>query len=110
MGKAAKGQISQFARDVFAGQAVAAGRAQVGAHIQQIDIEAMMEDQTWLDELASMAPAGERMLIGDVVGSGSVAGGVGVGVDGGEDVQTALGNVNVNVAEGMKSNDVTRWM
>ncbi|KAK0512059.1 hypothetical protein JMJ35_005187 [Cladonia borealis] len=110
MGKAAKGQISQFARDVFAGQAVAAGRAQVGAHIQQIDIEAMMEDQTWLDELASMAPAGERMLIGDVVGSGSVAGGVGVGVDGGEDVQTALGNVNVNVAEGMKSNDVTGWM
>ena len=112
MGKAAKGQISQFARDVFAGQAVAAGRAQVGAHIQQIDIEAMMEDQTWLDELASMAPAGERMLIGDVVGSGSVAGGVGVGVgvDSGEDVQTALGNVNVNVAEGMKSNDVTGWM
>ena len=108
MGKAAKGQISQFARDVFAGQAVAAGRAQVGAHIQQIDIEAMMEDQTWLDELASMAPAGERMLIGDVVGGGSV--GVGGGVDGGENVQTALGNVNVNVGEGMKSNDVTGWM
>ena len=110
MGKAAKGQISQFARDVFAGQAVAAGRAQVGAHIQQIDIEAMMEDQTWLDELASMAPAGERMLIGDIVGGGSVGGGV--GVDGGENGQTALGNVNVNVnvGEGMKSNDVTGWM
>ena len=107
MGKAAKGQISQFARDVFSGQAVAAGRAQVGAHIQQIDIEAMMEDQTWLDELASLAPGGGRMLIG---GDSSGSGGGGVGVDGGEDVQ-ALGNVNVGAGpEGMNSKDVPGWL
>ena len=109
MGKAAKAQISQFARDVFAGQAVAAGRAQVGAQIQQIDIEAMMEDQTWLDELASLAPGGDRMLMGGN-GSGSSNGGGGVGVDGGEEVQ-ALGNVNVGVgSEGMNSKDVAGWM
>ena len=107
MGKAAKGQISQFARDVFAGQAVAAGRAQVGAQIQQIDLEAMMEDQTWLDELASLAPGGDRMLMG---GSAGGSGGGGGGVDGGEGSQ-ALGNVNVGAGpEGMKTNDVTGWM
>ena len=107
MGKAAKGQISQFARDVFAGQAVAAGRAQVGAQIQQIDLEAMMEDQTWLDELASLAPGGERMLMG---GSSGGSGGGGGGVDGGEGSQ-ALGSVNVGAGpEGMKNNDVTGWM
>lgn len=99
MGKAAKGQISQFARDVFAGQAMAAGRAQVGAQIQQIDIEAMMEDQTWLDELASLAPGPDRMLIGGGGGGG-----------GGEEVQT-LGAVNVGAGpEGMNSKDVTGWM
>ena len=117
MGKAAKQQISQFARDVFSGQAVAAGRAQVGAQIQQIDIEAMMEDQTWLDELASLAPGGDRMLMGgsntaNGNGSGSGSGGVGNGVDGhGEDVQQALSGVNVNVqADGMNKDVTTGWM
>ena len=113
MGKAAKAQISQFARDIFSGQAVAAGRAQVGAQIQQIDIEAMMEDQTWLDELASLAPGGDRMLIGGTNnGNGSGSGGGG-GVDGnGEEVQQALGGVNVGVqSDGMNNKDVTTgWM
>ena len=107
MGKAAKAQISQFARDVFAGQAVAAGRAQVGAQIQQIDIEAMMEDQTWLDELASLAPGGDRMLM---VGNGHNGNNGGGGVDGGEEVQ-ALGSMNVGAGpEGMNSKDVGAWM
>ena len=96
MGKAAKGQISQFARDVFSGQAVAAGRAQVGAQIQQIDLEAMMEDPTWLDELASLG--GDRMLLGGSATSG--------GVDGGENAQALVGAG----PEGMKSTDVTGWM
>ena len=119
MGKAAKQQISQFARDVFSGQALAAGRAQVGAQIQSIDIEALMDDQTWLDELASLAPGGDRMLMGgggntaNGNGSGSGVGGVGHnGVDGhGEEVQQALGSVNVGVqAEGMNKDVTTGWM
>ena len=117
MGKAAKQQISQFARDVFSGQAVAAGRAQVGAQIQQIDIEAMMEDPSWLDELASLAPGGDRMLLG---GSGGNANGNGSGSGGdahghghghGEDVQQALGGVNGGLqAEGMGKDVATGWM
>lgn len=63
MARAAKGQISQFAREIFAGQARAAGHMQAQAQIQQIDIESMMEDQTWLDELASLAPGGNAMML-----------------------------------------------
>ena len=114
MGKAAKQQISQFARDIFSGQAVAAGRAQVGAQIQQFDIEAMMEDPTWLDELASLAPAGDRMLMGGTNTANGNGSGSGGGVDGhGEDVQQALGGVNVGAgpSEGMHNKDVTTgWM
>ena len=63
MARAAKGQISQFAREIFAGQARAAGHMQAQAQIQQIDIESMMEDQTWLDELTSLAPGGNAMML-----------------------------------------------
>lgn len=115
MGKAAKQQISQFARDVFSGQAVAAGRAQIGAQIQQIDIEAMMEDPTWLDELASLAPGGDRMLMGGsggtANGNSSGSGGDGHGHGHGEDVQQALGGVNGGLQqEGMGKDVVTGWM
>lgn len=64
MAKAAKGQISQFAREIFAGQAGAAGQMQAQAQIQEIDIESMMEDQTWLDELANLGPGGNAIISG----------------------------------------------
>ena len=63
MARAAKSQISQFARDVFAGQEIAAGQARKEAQIQQIDIESMMEDQTWLDELATFEPMEGTLML-----------------------------------------------
>ena len=67
----------------------------------------MIEDQTWLDELASLAPGGDRMLMG---GNGNGSNGGGGGVDGGEEVQ-ALGNVNVGAGpEGMNGKDLGGWI
>ena len=64
MARAAKAQISQFARDVFAGQAMSMERIQAEERIRTIDIESMMGDQTWLDELANWGPrGGEKALL-----------------------------------------------
>ncbi len=57
---AAKLQISQFAREIFAGRAAAVGYEQQATQMQQIDIDSMLDDQTWLDRLGS-TPGGNMM-------------------------------------------------
>lgn len=56
---AAKLQISQFAREIFAGRAAAVGHEQSAQQIQQINIESMMDDQTWLDRLGETPGDGD---------------------------------------------------
>lgn len=59
MAKAVKKQISQFAREMFSSRAAATGSSTAHAQIQQFDIESMMDDQTWLDELSYIDPMPE---------------------------------------------------
>jgi len=65
MARAVKTQISQFARDIFSRYAAATGSAAAQAQIQDIDIESMMDDQTWLDELSSLEPNRDAMMLRD---------------------------------------------
>ncbi len=63
MAKAVKTQISQFAREIFTSHAAAASSSQAEAQIQQIDIDSIMDDQTWLDELSYLGPNGNSMIL-----------------------------------------------
>lgn len=60
---AAKLQISQFAREILAGRAAAVGYEQQATQMQQIDIESMMEDQTWLDRLGEIPNGGDMLTV-----------------------------------------------
>lgn len=63
MAKAVKTQISQFARELFSSRAAATESSMAEAQIQQNDIESMMDDQTWLDELFYLQPNGNAMML-----------------------------------------------
>ena len=63
MARAVKTQISQFAREIFSSHAAATGSAIAEAQIQDLDIESMMDDQTWLDELSYLEPNQSAMML-----------------------------------------------
>jgi hypothetical protein len=56
LAKAVRMQISQFAREISGSHAAATGSSQAGAQIQQIDIDSLMDDQTWLDDVSYLGP------------------------------------------------------
>lgn len=65
---AAKLQISQFAREIFAARAPAVGYEQPAVQMQQIDYESMMDDQSWLDQLGRTPGSSDVTAVQDSVG------------------------------------------
>lgn len=65
---AAKLQISQFAREIFAGRAAVVDYEQAAVQIQQIDIDSIMDDQSWLDQLVSAPGSNVVAVQGTSVG------------------------------------------